>query len=551
MAPKGVAMTTELQTSFQNRIIADTYRITQQIGAGGMGSIFEAEHVRMGRKFALKLLDPAFAENEEVFQRFKREAEIAGQLGHPNIVDVVDFDRTEEGIPYIVMEKLEGEDLADWIANKGAFTFQSAYPVIAEVVDALEAAHAAGIVHRDLKPENIFLCRRGRRQDYVKLLDFGISKMKQSGSIVTRTNAVMGTPYYMSPEQAEGKNKEVDTRTDIFALGAIIYEMLTGRLAFYAPSIPTAMFKVCYEEPEPIGTVVTNLPDGLEEVLAKALAKDKNERYASARALGDDLERIYEGQKATFDAGVAHKVLTDPDASAPLAQPSTLDGSASQVLDASTQPPAPRSSALPMVLAVVGIIAILGAGIFGYMVLSRKGTSKQRDGSRPVAAAPRSDQMGALAPMPPLSSDVVLTFYITPKDARLFLGGKEHLPDRGKTKRVVKVKRGEDPIAVKITAEGYTPQEVTFIPVQDKTMQASLFKVGQAPPPEAMSGIKVSASPRRRRRRRRPRGTTKPPVSAMPPVMAPVMRAMVAPRPPPRRVMDRPMRGGGAAANEI
>lgn len=196
-------------------VIAETYRITRKLGAGGMGSIYEGEHSRMGRKFAVKLLDPAFAENEEVFQRFKREAEIAGQIGHPNIVEVVDFNKTDQGVPYMVMELLIGLDLADWIAHKGAFSFQAAYPVIAEVVDALEAAHAAGVVHRDLKPQNIFLCERGRRSDYVKLLDFGISKMKESSSIVTKTNAVMGTPYYMSPEQAEGKNQEIDSRTDI------------------------------------------------------------------------------------------------------------------------------------------------------------------------------------------------------------------------------------------------------------------------------------------------------------------------------------------------
>jgi serine/threonine protein kinase len=531
---------TELQHSMQNRIIAETYRITRQIGAGGMGSIFEAEHVRMGRKFALKLLDPAFAENEEVFQRFKREAEIAGQLGHPNIVDVVDFDRTEEGVPYIVMEKLEGEDLADWIAHRGAFTFQAAYRIIAEVVDALEAAHAAGIVHRDLKPQNIFLCQHGRRNDYVKLLDFGISKMKQSGSIVTRTNAVMGTPYYMSPEQAEGKNKEIDTRTDIFALGAIIYEMLTGRLAFYAPSVPTAMFKVCYEEPEPITNLVPGLPPGLPEVLAKALAKNKHERYASARALGDDLERIYDGQQATFDAGVAHKVLTDPDMGDPYRQQGTLNGSASQILDASTQPP-PKSSALPMVLAVVGIIAILGAGVFGYMVLNKdKGGKSGKSEASPMAAAP-VDDMTAPPPMTPLSNEITLTFYITPKEAKLLLGGKEHPANRGEMKRVVKVKRGETPIQVKVTADGYTPQEVTFIPVQDKTMQASLFKAGQAPP-DAMSGIQVSTTPHRRRRRRRPSssgGTT-----AVEPMRA-------APRPRPQRGMARGMRGGGAAADDI
>lgn len=517
-------------------VIAETYKITRKLGAGGMGSIYEGEHSRMGRKFAVKLLDPAFAENEEVFQRFKREAEIAGQLGHPNIVEVVDFNKTDQGIPYIVMELLNGMDLADWIAKRGAFSFQAAYPVIAEVVDALEAAHAAGVVHRDMKPQNIFLCERGRRNDYVKLLDFGISKMKQSSSIVTKTNAVMGTPYYMSPEQAEGKNQEIDSRTDIFALGAIIYEMLTGKLAFYAPSVPTAMFKVCYEEPAPIRDLVPNLPDGLAEVLAKALAKDKNNRYASARALGDDLDRVYQGQQATFETGVAHKVLTDSLGPGPAAlDPTTLSGTASQVMQTTTLVP-PRSNALAIVLAVVGIVAVLGAGLMVYFVT--QGKNERHKSPPPPAAAAGMESMEAEV-MKPESNEVTLTFYVTVKDAVLQLDSKERTEGKGTNKRVIKMPRGESPIAVKVTAPGFGPMDGTVLPVQDQTVNITLFKEGTAPPPEAMNAG-FEAKPTVRRPPRHGSGSGSMDVSRT---------TATPPRPP--GMTEKGMRTGGAAADDL
>lgn len=519
-------------------VIAETYKINRKLGAGGMGSIYEGEHSRMGRKFALKLLDPAFAENEEVFQRFKREAEIAGQLGHPNIVEVVDFNKTDQGIPYIVMELLNGMDLADWIAKRGAFSFQAAYPIIAEVVDALEAAHAAGVVHRDMKPQNIFLCERGRRNDYVKLLDFGISKMKQSSSIVTKTNAVMGTPYYMSPEQAEGKNQDIDSRTDIFALGAIIYEMLTGKLAFYAPSVPTAMFKVCYEEPAPIRDLVPNLPEGLAEVLAKALEKDKNNRYASARALGDDLDRVYQGQQATFETGVAHKVLTDPMAPGMQAiDPTTLSGTASQVMQATTLVP-PRSNALAIVLAVVGIVAVLGAGLMVYFVTQGR---SEKDKAPPPAAAVSVEAMDPEV-MRPESNEVVLTFYVMPKEASLLLDNKEREEGKGSIKRVIKMPKGENPVAVKVTAPGFGPRDGTVLPVQDQTVNITLFKEGTRPPPEAMdSGFEARPTTRRP-----PRRVGGPSTTAMTESTRPVST-------PPRAggMKEKDMRAGGAAADDL
>jgi len=354
-------VTTEQADPLVGTVIAETYRIVGKLGAGGMGSIYEAEHVRMGRRFAMKLLEAALAENEEVFQRFKREAEIAGQLGHPNI----------------------------------------------------------------------FLCHKGRRTDYVKLLDFGISKMKQSGSIVTKTNAVMGTPYYMSPEQAEGRNHEADARTDIFALGAILYEMLTGRLAFYAPSVPTALFKVCYEEPEPIANVVPNLPPGLADVIGKALAKDREARYASARVLGDDLDRIFQGEQAKLETGVAHKVRTAPSLPAPMGPgPTTPTGSASQVMDVQTLPPPARSNTLPILLGIFGVIAVIVAAVlvvFGMRDNKAKGPAPAAGTAAATAAVGAPPAGGPAQPSPGSAS----RYDASPHRPHGALGGPQPWPAGG------------------------------------------------------------------------------------------------------------------------
>src|SRR5262245_1693853 len=197
------------------RVLNGTYRIVRPLARGGMGAIYAAEHARLpGKRYAVKMLHPALATDEEVFQRFQREAEIASQLGHEHIVDVLDFQVTLEGEAFMVMEYLAGEDLAARIA-RGALPLRDVVPIVTQVASALGAAHAAGIVHRDLKPQNIFLIERGGRHDFVKVVDFGISKMRDRSSLITADQAVMGTPFYMSPEQAMGQVRDVDARTDV------------------------------------------------------------------------------------------------------------------------------------------------------------------------------------------------------------------------------------------------------------------------------------------------------------------------------------------------
>jgi len=210
------------------------YDITAKLGEGGMGTVFLAEHPVIGSKVALKAILPQFARSAEVFSRFVNEAKAVNQIGHDHIIDITDFGITPAGDYYFMMEYLEGQGLGEAISRDGAFAPARALNIAIQIADALDASHAHGIIHRDLKPENIFLKIHDGVEDFVKVLDFGLAKLTHGDDSVTRhsrVGCVMGTPHYMSPEQCEGK-ADVDHRADVYALGVILFEMLTGKIPF-------------------------------------------------------------------------------------------------------------------------------------------------------------------------------------------------------------------------------------------------------------------------------------------------------------------------------
>ena len=290
------------------------YKITAKLGEGGMGVVYLAEHPVIGKKVAMKAIHPELARNAEVVSRFVTEAKSVNQIGHEHIVDISDFGNTTDGEFYFVMEYLQGESMSERLKREERLTVAAAINIASQVADALGSSHEHGIIHRDLKPENIYLISRGAQKDFVKVLDFGLAKLTQVEEKVshkTRTGSVMGTPYYMSPEQCEGK-ATIDHRADIYSLGVILFEMLTGKVPFGGEGYGEIIVKHITMPPPSVRSIVPTLSPALDLILFRALAKDREERFQTM-------------------ADLRH-ALMDPDAYAPSAPlvgiPDDLSGAA-------------------------------------------------------------------------------------------------------------------------------------------------------------------------------------------------------------------------------
>ncbi len=270
--------------------LAGRYRVLRQLGEGGMGAVYEAEHTIIGRRVAVKVLHPKYCVQHEAVVRFTREARAAAAIGHENIVDVTDFG-THYGQPFLVMELLRGVTLDELMVNHDLFELPRACEIVGRVLSALASAHAAGIVHRDLKPENIFLTEQGTRSS-VKILDFGISKFQQPSDnlVTTEEGAMLGTPSYMSPEQWLSE-RDIDHRADLFAVGVLFYEMLTGYLPYEGVSRGELMLQVVTgtEPPAPPSSIVEGLPTEIDAVATKAVSRARADRFQTAQEFLDAL----------------------------------------------------------------------------------------------------------------------------------------------------------------------------------------------------------------------------------------------------------------------
>ena len=258
------------------------YNVTAKLGEGGMGTVFLAEHPVIGSKVALKAIHPYYARTPEIVSRFVNEARAVNQIGHDHIIDIHDFGSTPEGDFYFIMEFLSGEMLSDGRGRQIALPPARALNIVAQIADALAASHEQGVIHRDLKPDNIFLITRDGRPDFVKVLDFGLAKLTGTSGAVpaytTDAGIVMGTPYYMSPEQCEGR-AELDHRTDVYSLGVILFELLTGQVPFAGEGYGEVMTKHISLPPPAARKFVPDLPIALEAILSRALAKDPAARF--------------------------------------------------------------------------------------------------------------------------------------------------------------------------------------------------------------------------------------------------------------------------------
>ena len=357
------------------QVLADRYHIMKKLGEGGMGQVYLAEHVKMGRRSAIKVMNPSMVHDPEAVARFNREAANASRISDAHVCAIYDFGETPDGLIYLAMEFIEGEPLTELIREEGALPVARAADIAIQVAAALQAAHDLGIVHRDLKPDNIMLTRSRDGADAVKVVDFSLAKAvggEGGGQKVTRTGLVVGTPEFMSPEQLSGD--KLDGRSDVYSLGLVLFNMLTGTLPFPADSVQEAMIKRLTDEPAELIEVRPDLhfPPGLQQTLDTALARSPVDRYQSAAKLAHDLASVTGLARA--DGGAA--------------LPSTLTGG-----DDKTELIEPvRARTRSRVPIIVGVLVLLGAA--GAVVTIGR-TVKQTN------SAPAADTAQRIAPSPP------------------------------------------------------------------------------------------------------------------------------------------------------
>ncbi|MDX2184250.1 MAG: protein kinase [Gemmatimonadaceae bacterium] len=361
------------------QVIAERYHVMKKLGEGGMGQVYLAEHVKMGRKSAVKVMHSSMNADPDAVSRFNREASNASRINHPNVCAIYDFGETPEGVIYLAMEFIEGKPLTDIIEEAGALPPARAGEITRQAADALTVAHDLGIVHRDLKPDNIMVTRTREGADLVKVVDFGIAKAgNNEAQKVTKTGLVVGTPEYMSPEQLAGD--KLDGRSDLYSLGLVTYNCLTGTLPFKSESAQEAMIMRLTDSPRPLATVRPDIawPASLQAVMDRVLARDARDRYATASEYARDLVRAIAEmpQDAGADAGTMVMAAPGKVASATAAPtaaiPATRVASAADrkspapaAAAAPAAPPPTKSSPMPM---IVGAVVLVGA-IGGYFAL--------------------------------------------------------------------------------------------------------------------------------------------------------------------------------------
>jgi len=388
-------------------LVGAKYRIVRLLAEGGMGVVYEAQHTVVRRRFAVKFMRRDLAERRDILTRFQREAEAAGALESEHVAAAVDFGIAEDGAPYIVMEYLVGESLTALLGSAGTLPIGRAADLVSQAGRGMEVAHAAGIIHRDLKPQNLFVCRRQDGTDLLKVLDFGVAKLQTIDELnaATRTGAVVGTVAYMSPEQARG-DKVVDQRSDVYALGAILYELCSGRKPHPGESHNAILHHIATQPAVPLASVARELPGDFLAIVGGALAADPAARPASAGALVEALAPF-----AKREVWPAPKL---DDSSAPRLEPAhPSPGAEAGGIAGGVESASRARRSLPR--GPVGSIVALSAGaIVAALMVMGVGRQKQRVASHqadpPAAKASlaSSEQPSAMA-RPALTSNVAST----------------------------------------------------------------------------------------------------------------------------------------------
>ncbi|MFL5307861.1 MAG: serine/threonine protein kinase [Polyangia bacterium] len=499
------------------------YKITAKLGEGGMGVVYLAEHPVIGKKVAMKAIHPELSKNSDVVSRFITEAKAVNQIGHEHIVDIADFGNTPEGEFYFVMEYLQGESLSDRLKRDKRIPVNQAMSVGAQIADALNASHQQGIIHRDLKPENIFLCNRGLSRDFVKVLDFGLAKLTQADQKVThktRTGSVMGTPYYMSPEQCEGKT-EIDYRADIYSLGVLIFEMLTGKVPFGGEGYGEIIVKHVTMPPPSVRSIVPELPEYLDLILYRVLAKDRNQRFQTMAELREallDPERYASSAPAV---GIPDDLSGIARAAAPMAR-AELDRRShlNEMAVIGTTPPPPgtpsgRGELIDNIDNLIrtkrGSRMVLLAGVASMAValvalLGRHGESK-----RPIPAAN--------APLHPAT--VRVNFNSDPDGAVVTRADGKAL---GLTPLSIEILYSDSAVEFQFKKAGYETKTMYIVPNLPSPLFATLRRMEAEQQPPAETNTAAVAGPRPKRQRPTPPAPSRPAAADEDGVLEPSIR---------------------------
>jgi len=362
----------------EGTVVGGRYRIVREIGSGGMGVVYEAVHDRLGHRLALKVLSGDLARSPDLAIRLEREAKTLARLESPHIARVVDVDVAGDGLPFMAMELLVGNDLDDEVVKRRAIPWREAAGYVLQACEAMKAAHAHGIVHRDLKPANLFLHESGGAR-VVKVLDFGISKLTAAQDVgLTLTQSPIGTPLYMSPEQMT-RPKDVDARTDVWALGVVLYELVTGVVPFEAETPQAVAILIATKEPEPMSSIVREVPPALEAVVRRALQKAPADRFQSAAELAAAINAVLGGSETSIPLEVAIPAAA-PSSNEARARDPSLEQT---VIAPTTAAPRQRSSRMVWIACGVGV-ALAGPAIW---LAARDGSGATGPQPKPEATA--------------------------------------------------------------------------------------------------------------------------------------------------------------------